>query len=48
MQKKILFAVRLPEELKMQLDKIAVEKRRKTSDLVRIILEDFVEQQGHL
>ena len=36
--------VRLDDETKKKIEKIAINKRRKTSELIRIILEDYVKQ----
>lgn len=37
-------AVRLDTETKKQIEQIAKQKRRKTSDLIRLIIEDYVKQ----
>lgn len=39
-----MVAVRLDTETKKQIEQIAKQKRRKTSDLLRIIIEDYVKQ----
>ena len=37
-------AVRLDTETKNKIEQVAKQKRRKTSDLLRIIIEDYVKQ----
>lgn len=37
-------AVRLDTKTKEQVEAIAKQKRRKTSDLIRLIIEDYVQQ----
>lgn len=37
-------AIRLDAETKKQVEQIAKQKRRKTSDLIRLIIEDYVRQ----
>lgn len=39
------YAVRLPANVKDDLDKIAQVKRRKTADYVRMVLEDAVKAE---
>ena len=39
-----MVAVRLDTETKNKIEQVAKQKRRKTSDLLRIIIEDYVKQ----
>ena len=42
---KVLAATKLEQETLNDLKKIATQKRRTISDLLRIIIEDYVQQQ---
>lgn len=41
-RKDIILTFRVDEKLNKQLESISSEKRRKKSDLIRIILEDYI------
>lgn len=42
---KVITAIRLEQQTIDDVKEIATKKRRKTSDLLRIVIEDFVKQQ---
>lgn len=39
------FTVRVPEEMKFQLDRIAVEENRSTNNLITVIFKEFIENR---
>lgn len=43
---KVIAAVRLEEQTIKEIEEIAAKKRRTKSDLLRIIIEDFVKQHN--
>lgn len=41
--KLIAFTLRIPEELKVQLDMIAMQQDRSTNNLITVVLKDYIE-----
>ena len=42
---KVLTAIRLEEETVNKIGEIASKKKRKTTELMRLIIEDYIEKQ---
>ena len=41
--KQVAFTLRIPEELKIQLDMITMQQDRSTNSLITVILKDYIE-----
>ena len=43
-----LVTIRIPEEIKKKLDEIAEDEQRPISNLVRLIITQWLKERGHL